>query len=91
MSNANRCGTCRHWGTPRDNGTETWGLRPCVAVIPKYDVAVLKDENGNDLWDENYEPVPVNTPKAMVVDGSGYFAALKTAEDFGCVLWEAKS
>lgn len=27
---------------------------------------------------------------AAVVDGSGYRAALVTAEDFGCVLWEGK-
>lgn len=28
--------------------------------------------------------------KAAVMDGSGYFAALRTREDFGCVLWDQK-
>ena len=27
--------------------------------------------------------------KMIAVDGSGYYAALRTAPDFGCVLWEA--
>jgi hypothetical protein len=27
---------------------------------------------------------------AVVVDGSGYYAALKCREDFGCRLWQAK-
>jgi len=30
------------------------------------------------------------TEKAMVMDGSGYYAALCVEDDFGCVLWEAK-
>ena len=28
--------------------------------------------------------------KALVVDGSGYFAALCVEDDFGCTEWEAK-
>ncbi len=27
---------------------------------------------------------------ALVADGSGYFAALCVAEDFGCIRWEPK-
>ncbi len=28
--------------------------------------------------------------KAVVVDGSGYMAALRVRSDFGCVLWEKR-
>lgn len=30
------------------------------------------------------------TAKAMVIDGSGYYAALCVDDDFGCNQWEAK-
>lgn len=28
--------------------------------------------------------------KAVLIDGSGYFAAIRVKEDFGCQLWESK-
>lgn len=43
-------------------------------------INMKKRMEGNQKFDE----------KAMVVDGSGYYAALCVEDDFGCVLWEAK-
>lgn len=86
----NTCGTCKHWG--KDRLPYFPGLHPCRAVIAQHDVEKVSDDNGFDV-----EPpdgcylAKGGTPKAVAVDGSGYFAALKTREDFGCVLWEAKS
>lgn len=89
------CGTCRHWGEPQDWSfiAALQSLRPCGAVKHDAKLPRKKDADGLDAEDpETFGPIlDCPTPKAVVVDGSGYFAALKTAEDFGCPLWEAKS
>lgn len=36
---------------------------------------------------DDYDPPPKGG--AMAVDGSGYFAILLTADEFGCLRWEA--
>lgn len=82
-----RCGDCKHWGNyapieePCEDGSwdsaSSFDLRTCKAV---QQVASCLDE-------------PNNTAKgkrALVQDGSGFYAALKTADDFGCVLFEPK-
>jgi len=42
-----------------------------------------------DDWErrKREEVIAIRKQKAVVKDGSGYFAALKTRHDFGCVLW----
>lgn len=80
-----KCSTCRWWGHDasageRDSHDPTlWArARPCGAMH-------------FDGWDSGPHPVDIEPPhKAQVVDGSGYYASLRTAADFGCVLHEAK-
>ena len=83
----NTCGTCKHWG--EDDFPYFAGLKPCLAVI--HDVKVPKVEDADEVCVDGLGACYVakhGTPKAVVSDGSGYFAALKTTECFGCVLWE---
>ena len=86
----NTCGTCKHWG--KDDFPYFAGLKPCLAVM--HDVAVDKETDGDGCYVDGGGACYVatgGTPMATVSDGSGYFAALKTREDFGCRLWEPKS
>lgn len=77
----NTCGTCKHWGAGR-NEHEYAGasvsrddeFKPCGAIIQE------------DYYDEK----KIAGKRAFVQDGSGYYAAIKVREDFGCVLWTAK-
>lgn len=88
------CGTCKYWGDHEDEGAR-W--RRCVAV--KHGVVnrnIDLQEAAN--YDDNLLPIvenrtqytdtPIAVSRATVVDGSGYFAALKCEADFGCVLHE---
>jgi hypothetical protein len=85
----NTCGQCKFWGSPKDN-TETF--KQCMAVI--HDDRCLTDGNyDTDAWmseDAILERDKIRTHAAVVQDGSGYRAALRCREDFGCVLFEEK-
>lgn len=88
----NRCSTCRFWGSA-DGGddinalervredSERLGLwdrvRPCGAIH--------QNVEANGAYAHTLEP----KEKALVCDGSGYYASLRTASDFGCVLHRA--
>lgn len=39
---------------------------------------------------EHVQPYPIPKDVAVVVDASGYYAALCVKEEFGCNQWEAK-
>ena len=85
----NTCGTCKHWGD--EHFPYFVGLKPCLAVLHVSKIEMEEDEYGPvDGVDACYV-AKGGTPRAMVTDASGYHAALKTREDFGCALWEAKS
>lgn len=83
-----RCETCRFWsrageGWRVSHGDETndWKdirsqHRLCAQVI---------HANAGD-----YDRSTIETALAIVTDGSGYAAALRTLPTFGCVLWEAE-
>lgn len=72
------CGTCRFIST---EPILIWDDE-CNLVDAGYRTCkrVEHDEGGK------YPP----NKKALVIDGSGYFAALKVEKDFGCILWEPK-
>jgi len=74
----NRCGNCKHLGEEAMAFPEgEYTLAPSG-----YWVCNLIEHVGDDhVW---------GSGRAHVVDGSGYYAALRVREDFGCVLWEAK-
>lgn len=91
MSSSNHCGTCRFWTKTNRDESYYFNLRPCGAVKQREDIEMAKGDDGDEVRDEDGNETPVVRPRAMAVDGSGYFAALRTAEDFGCVLWEPVS
>lgn len=72
------CGTCKYKG----------------GAITKMDDDTFKDvDTGYFVCDlikhgtkEEHNP----GQQAMVIDGSGYYAALCVEDDFGCVKWEAR-
>lgn len=86
----NLCGNCKFWGEPDDVNE----FRQCQAI--PHDIHCIHNEDKdfeNFSWldeegKEEYRKIKRN--KAVVTDGSGYFAAIKTKEDFGCVLFEEK-
>ncbi len=86
MTAQNRCGNCAFWGRhPTDPElTDEYpdGFRWCTAVI---------HGNGDDIpIDGDYERI-LAPYKAVVTDGSGYSATLRTREDFACILFKQYS
>jgi hypothetical protein len=94
------CGNCKSWGKP-DEADLTH--RTCTAIIhdrERYtsnlpwvdyeeDEATGKYKEVIDLPPEGIEFRKAHP--VVVADGSGYMAALKPREDFGCTLFEAKA
>jgi len=79
-----RCGLCVFWGDTEDQGQR---FRKCGAVKQG---AVRFDDDFNETIvasGEQYDANAAPLDYAYVVDGSGYFAALKTEQDFGCALF----
>jgi hypothetical protein len=83
----NNCSNCKHWEFPR---VKSWGndvtYGECRAVLhnDNYKFDPYPDE------DEDNDPDTFNIPLACVVDGSGYYAGLRTKSDFSCCLHERK-
>jgi hypothetical protein len=85
-----RCGGCRFWGKPAEAGFE---FRVCTAV--EHDDRYLADQGQDCDWAEDDEERAEkrsyrDAHEAVVEDGSGFHAALRTRDDFGCVLFEPK-
>jgi hypothetical protein len=78
-----RCETCRHWGDKSDGNAR---FRTCLRI--------QHDDRGESRLQERSEYVPdaesIFDEPAVTVDGSDYFAALRTKADFCCSLWEVK-
>jgi len=79
------CETCKHW-KPLDPSetagrSRTTDFRECTRI--KHDESSESDGNDPPMDSESVFDEP-----AVVVDGSGYFAALRTKADFCCCLWE---
>jgi hypothetical protein len=88
------CETCAHWGAP-DERERGFPVRTCQAV--EHDERGVYEWDADD-WRWNTEwlrPEEVAqlrrfaTAPAVVIDGSGYRAALKCRATFGCVLFAA--
>lgn len=77
----NTCGTCKYFGAGEDLWPHSDVLKPCGAI---------KMGRIYDYDEEMNAVVKAPSVIAYVCDGSDYYAALRVAEDFGCVLWEAK-
>jgi hypothetical protein len=94
-----RCGSCRFWGKKPDGSPiindgqpETGEFRSCGKIEhddynrsdPNPDLAFLDDDD--DIIEMNAKRAALGD--AVTVDGSGYYAALKTRDQFGCVFHE---
>lgn len=87
----NRCATCKHWTAPGDNDLSYPSRSLCEPVDPDtyepmnrgFAVRICKQPT------QTFCEAPVESNGFALADGSDYFAVLATAEDFGCVRWEA--
>ena len=77
-----RCESCRHWGNDGETGT----FRDCLRV--KHDFAYVSEEDERYRSEKDEENI--HDESAVVCDGSGYSARLRTKGSFGCVLHESK-
>jgi hypothetical protein len=79
--NNGQCVTCKHWGNAKDEGKL---FRECQRIVQDRDQASDCDEFSTD-------PENVLDETAVVIDGSGYFAKLRSKANFGCVMHEAEA
>lgn len=98
------CGSCRFWGAARPYGEPEYGdvdkpddkslFRVCAAM--KFDSGAHRFTEDPDEWNDHEDMWTIQdrelrkTEKAAAVDGSGYYGAVKTRDDFGCALHEEK-
>lgn len=82
------CGNCKHWVLPKEDYDGPYGR--CGLIMGPRETSKLNfDPHAFDPGpDWNWFLKEVGP--AHVEDASGYFAALKCAKDFGCVLWTEK-
>lgn len=74
-----RCRTCKYWGDAEDKELAPPDeARTCVRV------GAVQDADESDVTKR--EPM-----LAYTLDGSGYYSALITYPEFGCVLWETET
>jgi hypothetical protein len=86
------CETCQHWNfDERDAEFDGLKIGRCAAIRQREDV--ISPARELEDWDarEAEERRLLSEAKAIAVDGSGYYAAIRTAPDFGCTLHEPKS
>ncbi len=81
-----RCAHCRHW----IHEAHSWdanaiGFRRCAAVRERWKI---EDEASEKRMAEGVRRAAVKAARAYVEDGSEYHAALVTAGDFSCALFE---
>ena len=79
------CGNCTGWGEPEEG---EFGF--CGGII--HDEWCYVD-HGKEWTDDEKTLKEIDEMKkepAVLHDGSGYYAALRCKEDFGCTEWEAK-
>ena len=79
------CGTCRHRGEAIKTNHAPDGRWMAEPVDTAFFLCDLIKHTGT----ESELGLEVDKTGARVVDGSGYFAALCVADDFGCNRWAA--
>ena len=93
---APRCETCRFWKFDEpDWEFDDLRFGGCKAIrmrsdfINEEDLGVEDDFDGHGEYAKRAKAALMKA-KAVAVDGSGYYAAVRCAPDFGCVLHELK-
>lgn len=82
-----RCEGCTHWLFDEpDWQFERLRFGKCAAIKQREDI--IEPARKFEEWadQEKEEMRLLGLAKAIAVDGSGYYAALRTAADFGCTL-----
>lgn len=72
----NTCGTCKHFGDPIEDASDSHYIPTGYHVCR----LIKQGERGEQVDDA-----------ALVVDASGYYAALCIKEEFGCNQWAERS
>lgn len=80
-----RCATCRHWKKPADRGQWITDPHDPDTFEPMQIEFEVRECTHPKL---EFCERPLERDGFAVADGSEYFAALFTAEDFGCVRHE---
>lgn len=94
-----RCATCEHWkaADPFDWQYDKIQFAVCKRIRQREDIetsAINAMADPEDRWSAAGELAieqAFRASLAIAVDGSGYYAAVRTAPDFGCILWEEKT
>jgi hypothetical protein len=87
-----RCETCEHWKFAEpDWQFDSLVIGECKAIRMREDIETSAAEKAGfqNRWDDGAEEAVkagLLAAKAIAVDGSGYYAAVRTTADFGCVL-----
>lgn len=85
-----RCQTCKHWMTDKSDWEfERRGVGDCKA-IPTHEELQNAAHKDHESWfgddADARENSAIQSARAYTIDGSGYYSALRTRPDFGCVL-----
>ena len=81
-----RCETCKHWGPLDPSDTAGYERKTDFGLCGR----VRHDEDYLSSGQEPYKGCDesIFDEPAVVIDGSGYHAQLRTKADFCCCLWE---
>lgn len=91
------CETCLHWRFDEpDAEFDDLRFGTCKAIRQRETIQdeAFKGQKDVDRWTDEGEAIihaAMKAAKAIAVDGSGYYAAVRTAPDFGCVLHSPKA
>lgn len=77
----NTCGNCKFLGEE----IEVWDEVDCKDKLTGFHNCQRVCHGNKDRYGD-----VTHKDSAIVVDGSGYFAALRVKEDFGCIYFEEK-
>lgn len=90
----NRCKTCRHWKVVADHDDDSYRIIDITRPVDPenhYEPMKMPYETRKCAHPAQamFEHPPTN-PGFALTDGSRYYAALATTEDFGCVMHEPR-
>ena len=83
----NTCSNCASWTLLHHTGSSLVGIGECRAARQAVERLPHTDMEDADLA---LAIQAIEKDKAVVKDGSGYFAALFTKPEFYCAQWSAK-
>lgn len=79
-----RCGSCHWWTDDREHWQKAVTRLRCAC--PKF----VHVDGGGTYINGEYVPLTVDEDGAELCDGSGYYAAICPASEFGCIHWKQR-